>query len=634
MSTKRRQLQKENMSSTTRKQKVVYPSYFACEQNPDSLFVENNEIHQYPFIIPRKNNASLQNVTLKGVEDDTLQQPSLQEDEKREGSQQNLISTEQINNFNNIIFTNANLDDFSKIYLTYGSKEAHLWSIPFLINIILDYNLQYRAIKYDEDTNRFKVVTSNEIFNFLQKHFMKRTQLYRKKTTELQQLQRKEDNKANIAKTEKEKNVHSYISANDNDHPINSWMSFGLKFYNKPKDEDNWSKCVNQSDEMFVNVIKNDYDEDKYRNEHSHSLYSVIQPFFDEYELVVFNGSHRLSYSPNPNEHFCVHANTRVRLQIPSPTETDLNTFMILFNSRLVHCGTKSSRENPTSTNHRLNFRLFSYVIQSYYDTNVKIQKLTKKDPSESDNDVIITNTRKGTIDQTSFEVCNPLQCETCKTCPSRKGNIKEGRIADVIINIREEYFKRKRNPDQEYKDGHGIERPRTYLCGDLDKHGWEVHYGVDYMKNYDELKFLRMHLEHLHLHSGSKVWNTIVKSNGREYMKLENTLGISNLQTLSSMKFLQEVCAQKIHNIVVNIRGFTNSHLEGQNLLANRKRCTEQNYHRDFYPPNSWKSSSSEETREKEVSNTEEEKISRKRKATRERQSRRVRSSPKKFQP
>ena len=59
----------------------------------------------------------------------------------------------------------------------------------------------------------------------------------------------------------------------------------------------------------FKFTKKNDYDEDKYRKEHSHSLYSVIQPFFDEYELVVFNGSHRLSYSPNPNEHFCVHAN-------------------------------------------------------------------------------------------------------------------------------------------------------------------------------------------------------------------------------------------------------------------------------------------------------------------------------------
>ena len=75
--------------------------------------------------------------------------------------------------------------------------------------------------------------------------------------------------------------------------------------------------------------------------------------------------------------------------------------------------------------------------------------------------------------------------------------------------------------------------------------------------------------------------------------MKLEETVDVKNKQCTYSMKYLRDVCYTQISDIVENIFGFRNHCLQGRTILANRKHCIEQNYHKDYYPPLPSKSTS-----------------------------------------
>lgn len=127
--------------------------------------------------------------------------------------------------------------------------------------------------------------------------------------------------------------------------------------------------------------------------------------------------------------------------------------------------------------------------------------------------------------------------------------------------------------------------KPLTYVCGDLNIHGWEVHHGIQYTTNKNDFKFLRMHLELLHRMGGSQ-WNTIQTSPGREYMILDQLqTNCNNKQVIMSSNYLKDLCYTALQKIVVNIHGFKNHQFQGRNLLANRGKCSAQNLHRDYKP-------------------------------------------------
>ncbi len=554
---------------------VTVPSYFTYEK--DSLYIDNDDIPKFKYCLKREYNK-------KHLE--------------------NIVTQEQVNGLQKDIFSNKNIELFVDIYRTYPNTTYPMTS-QFLVDITIDYELQQQVIKYDEETKKFKLLTTEEILCYMRHHFLLKTRterdmIIKKQKEQIKAVQKKEAvviTTTNVTTTKTLPSIVAdteYVSVNDKKrHPINTWMTFGYRFY-KPEDEDDWSSAVIQKND-FSKTVLGDYTKEKYRNEMSHSLYSVIHPFFDEYELVVLNSSHRLACNSDvsgSSQRKCVHENTKVRIRIPSPLDSNLRTFMIIFNSRLVHAGTRSYRDGHLSSQHRLNFRLFSYVMQSYQGTKSKLTGESSLSFEEIDNDEHIDHTRRGKIDQTSFEVCDPTTCNICKEFPKQVD--RKVPRKDVVVDVKKEWILQQNKAKTTHKDLHGNVRPASYVCGDLDIHGWEVHQGVQYMydqgvqyvhDDLDNLKFLRLHLEHLHRKSNSH-WKTITKSTGRDYMILEDIHGIKNKQTVASMNYLKEVCCARMICILSEIHGFDNCRMLGPNLLANRKKCLDQKYHRDYTRP------------------------------------------------
>ena len=579
-------------------------SYFVHKlMDGTDFYVTNDKIHNHTFVIGREHNRRLP-----------------------------LVSDEQKKAFHTIVFTTCNLESFVEIYRQYPDIGREL-GIQFVTNMMIEYDLlQNSTLKYEEHSNMYRLATSEEIHKFLHTSFMHRTSKTRsslpsfrvgkkkgaaaiKNTVQTGGIKEKATDQAKMKKsprkTKKNSNEEStqlqsfpFISANDKSHPIHKWMKYGYKFYKNIR-QDEW--CAAIIDGKDLHAMQKSYSPSQYREELSHSLFSIIHPLYEEYDLFVLNGSHRVAYGKTnvPTNRPSIHSNTKLKLKFCDPMKTNLQSFFVIFNSRLVHCGAKSKRENILAPNPKVNHRIFAYAVSSFSDTKTKLFSRRKNDKEKDHNeakgeakghdeeakghddeakghdheeDFMYEYTRNNTIDQTSFTVCDPTKCDVCKKWPNNKNT-------NVVIDIEKEYLAHKKSGFKKKFDRNQIPRPTSYLCGDLDVHGWEIHYGIKYLKDSDSFKFLRAHLEYLHNHGG-KNWKQITKSKGRYYMKLEETVDVKNKQCTYSMKYLRDVCYTQISDIVENIVGFRNHCLQGRTILANRKHCIEQHYHKDYYPP------------------------------------------------
>ena len=561
--------------------------YFVNEDNVVLLLVSYENVSKFRYVMKRHRNkafphfatskssksslVSPSSPTKDGKRDnlqDLLQSPERSHDsntptkakDSNKNDSQSLVSKEQLNLLAEDIFSSDNLEAFIQCH---NKSLANIMTTQFIVNLIMDNDLQRGILKFDEHFQSFRIMTTEEVFSYLLKTFMDKTKEERKQIKDS-----KVTKKTNITLDK------GYVSVNSKQHPINSWMRYGYKFYNNVKNSNDWCHSVLHKDDETSKIIQKDYDENKYKAELSDSLYSILHPLYDEYELIVYNGSHRLPYSCYGKDHVIVHSNTKLRLKFPKPEETDMKSFFVIFNSKLVHCGSKAKREAILSSNHCLNFRLFTYAMQSFCGTKTKLLK--NYIPTENDllQDIHLEYTRKGVINQTSFKICDSEKCKTCKETPGRKST---GTNPDIVIDVKKEYLFSKD------KKKSGL-CPSSYLCGDLDEGGWEIHQGIPYLTDVKTFKFLRMHLEYLHKRSKSD-WNTIVKNSGREYIKLEELNESESKQTNASKKFLKEICYPSLHEIVWNIDGFRNNKLQGNILFGNRKLCVQQNLHRDYTP-------------------------------------------------
>ena len=115
------------------------------------------------------------------------------------------------------------------------------------------------------------------------------------------------------------------------------------------------------------------------------------------------------------------------------------------------------------------------------------------------------------------------------------------------------------------YIDTYASVRPESFVCGDLNVHGWEVHTGIPYAQDIDEYKFLRLHLEFLYNRNTSDIWKNIQASPGRQYMKLDQLrTPHTNKQIIASQQYLNDVCFSSLHQLVSNIHSFKNNKLQG----------------------------------------------------------------------
>ena len=543
--------------------------YFVGEEDITCTHISEDDLHKYKYVIKRERNKKLEDIvrndakrkstrTARSASRGTnLQSPSGESPSEEEES--SLLSYVQMGALDRDIFSTQHLETYCTL-LPQGRKSRsiskdHL-KAKFIQNLMHDFGLRRNVLKYDEKKKIFRLLSVEEIYQFLLKKFTEKTTKARKEKSET-----RTNKKGGKCTT---KNI---------DHPIHEQLKFGEIFYKDPKDQDEWFNMVmnaSNPEKAEENVTKYTQ-EDQYLKDKAHSMFSVIHPLFEEYELIIYNGSHRLAYPKSDNEHTCVHERTRIKLVIPKPSDKNrMKTFFVIFDSRLVHAGSKARRESPLSDYYLTNFRLFHVAMQSYQGTKSKLSAEVNEEDKEGD--YVDTYTRHDTIDHTTFEICNPYKCPLCNP-------FKE---EEVIIDVQEEYAKL-----QELKRTTRSHRPKSYVCGDLDEHGWEVHVGVNYYTktSSDSPKYKFFEFMVRALFDGPKTsWRNIVNNSGRSYHKLTDLVNTNDKQFLKSRQYILDVFYKDLEDIVRNIRGFHNYQSSGQLLLANRGVCDEQKPHRDFF--------------------------------------------------
>ena len=559
---------KEKASLKKPARKVKKPAfqpnpYFVNKQNK-SLFVMEEDLKQFKYVSNRLWGKSFQNITTETTKADSKERGSMKpnlQSPTTSDKKTRLISKSQEDALKLDVFNDTNYNEYCKI--TKDDVNSPLKS-QFLVNLIIDNNLQSNVLKYDENEKQFRACPIDEIYKILEETFAKRTRNTRQRDKNINQTDVTIDVQQN--------------STFDDDHPLHNYLKFGNMFYSTKSDQDEWSDRLTMCRKSKSNTYRENalekYTKEEYLDETAHSMFSVLHPLYENYELIMYNGSHRLDYSKKDNEHTLVHSCSKIVLKIPEPSlNTDWKTFFVIIDSRLVHGGARARRESIMSAHHSYNFRLFTYVVQTYQGTRSKLSKdLDEGDPN-ADN-TFVQNTKTESIDQTSFHLCDPYKCEKCKNITPK----------EIIIDIGHEYKTKKEGRKKTFCDTSSIICPKSYICGDLDEHGWEVHVGVDYM-NIKKFRYLRIHLEYL-FHGPSIHWNEIVQNKGRCYLKLKTMINSSNTQFLKSREYLAKEFMEEQTNILRKIRGFKKHETDSNALFVNRGICQEQNLHRDYVKP------------------------------------------------
>lgn len=514
------------------------------DQLKNGDIVPYEKVKNYKYVVKRKWNKSFDDFNLP--------------------DSSGVVHHSQLVGWDTHIFTKNNITTFNSIK-TPSEKSQ------FIVNIIMDYDLVNSVVKLDEQANPkvFKHQSLDDIFEFLRNSFAKRSSNINSNEKGKQKLVKvkiKLDTKQTSTATKK---PPTYTSTNDESHPINSSLSFN-NLYHIDVQRDKWIDTIvkkNKTENLF-----HDYNSQMYKDEISHSMFSVIHPLFEDYQLRIYNGSHRLDYTKDNIP--TIHSPSLVKVKIPAPTQCRLKSFFVIFNSRIVHGGSRTLRPALLSSHFQLNFRLFNYVMLSYNDTRQKIGL-----PMSNEHEAVLVNGDTDLIDNTTFDICNINECSVCKRLDKKLSTLG---VKEMTVDVREEYEIKITNSSKDIKDDHGILRPASYVCGDLDKHGWEVHEGISYMKDLEKYRFLRLHLEQLQIKGGSQ-WTSIRASAGRQFIKLTEEVQRENHQTWLSRKFLTDICFQDLSNIIKNIPGFSGHDMQGHLLLANRRVSQDQNPHRDY---------------------------------------------------
>ena len=609
-STKRVMLQDKQ---DTENSVYIFNDYIDGQCNLSELIVSTKDVERYTYVCNRKNNAGFH-----------LVQPDGKDFEGVEIK----VSERQLYGLRNNIFHEDNIAVFDSFQSMFEREQ-------FVLNLIMDNHLVNDVLKFDEQRRYFVKLPIDNLFQYIYETLTRKKKdakkkllsppkkkpkkntisIDRKAPSSPQKATDKKLSHVNISNTGKllkkdpkiidlrfdddsSKSVRSVLrTTRDNDHPLNSSLYFGTEFYQKYTDENEWSRL------MFHESVekKRAYSMSDYEQEKSHALFSCIHPLYENYELIIYNGSHRLPYGKKCTDHTLVHEGTRLKLKIPGISATNPNSYFVLFDSKLVHCGAKAMRESLLSQSQSKCMRLFAYIYQSYEGTRKKLFMNLQSGTKIAANNTIFQHVRTDMFDINSFKMCDSHTCKTCVNANKGKKNSSANEVvidvaAEMIakqksrskssVTIKSEHSKNdsKRTTNKKQMQYNGLKRPDSYVCGDLHIHGWEVHTGLNLVRQTDDkhsLRFLRYHLEQLN--GTERIWNNISLNQGRTYLKLSEMDETLKKNIILSRKYLLEECFPQLSNIIKKIIGFRDHNMHAHLLVANRGNCREQQPHKDF---------------------------------------------------
>ena len=564
----------QSHSSTTSAKKTkhneyICSKYFVEDLNMDNMVVKTEEVHQYSYVCNRPNNAGFHLVGGNGKDCNGVQIK---------------VSERQLYGLRRDIFN-------QETKILFNSLDSKYMKEQFVVNLIIDNHLQNNILKFDENQRKFFRLPMENIFQYVYDTLSRKSNKGKKRVSAKNRTEIVKGAKSKTPKDSSQVQETRLLTSYDKAHPLNCKMKFGKYFYRPWDLQNEWYRLLfHGSKDEKLNYNSNDYVQEK-----SHALFSVIHPLFEDYEFILFNGSHRLRDPPNYNEHTLVHEGTRIRVKMPGISATNSTSYFIIFDSKLVHCGAKAKRESMFSQSKCKCMRLFSYVYQSFHGTQDKLSLNQTKGSSKNDDDSIIQYMRTDMFDRSSFRLCDSLTCELCRNVTvGQKNHSSSELVIDISreatakrLNLRSTTklaVKENMNKTANTTTSSSSIHPESYICGDLDIHGWEVHTGIDTMsvRNKDnKFRFLNYHLENLLM--VDRLWKGISMNAGRSYLKLVELDETTREHVKMSKKFILNKCFPEISNIISNIQGFKNHNMHGNLILANRGNCKEQIPHKDY---------------------------------------------------
>ena len=197
--------EKEPPSMDSKKQAVknsysLANQYFVDESN-NEVHVLNDYVGNYEYVLNRIYKKGFEHILEE-------QQNSVSNKDKQSNFNEQkktvpLISKRQEDGLKQEVFTDRNLNQYSSILMKYDKKETPLKS-QFLVNLIIDNNLQGNVLKYDEEMKLFKKVYTEEIYKYLEETFSKKTRTMRrtknKQTTKKTKSSEKDTSSSSLKK--------------------------------------------------------------------------------------------------------------------------------------------------------------------------------------------------------------------------------------------------------------------------------------------------------------------------------------------------------------------------------------------------------------------------------------------------
>lgn len=300
--------------------------------------------------------------------------------------------------------------------------------------------------------------------------------------------------------------------------------------------------------------------------------FSVIHQFFNNTELVLYSFSHRLTPSLT-EEQPIIHGATRIRLRLEANC---IQSFFVVFNSSLIHCGSETKYSNPTEYSGSKNPRLFGYI---------------SKEGSLLDK----TSNETNTVDYSSFQFCNEMNCTTCQT--AKKKSVFHG--GEFVINAFDEYVcvEAKKGKDSKKNNNESVATKRKrakskvhggryFVFGDLEKYGWAVYRGIRFIAGHErDTLFIQNNLRSIIARSnssGTYSWSTI-EPGRKSYSIVSSDHVVSGRSGGDHLTGDIVNMHDRLEKRLREIKGFEKCKLYDSSVIINDGACPVQAPHRDI---------------------------------------------------
>lgn len=293
--------------------------------------------------------------------------------------------------------------------------------------------------------------------------------------------------------------------------------------------------------------------------------YSCIHNIFESFDFHVYHATHLTDTNT-------VHRCARYTIRIPASPN-----FFILFNGFLAHNGAASKREpHGRSFNHARDVRAFSYIQREGYPLAQGSPEAIRGERQWFKNKMthrgrsyhFENHTTDASVSSTVYQ-CFAFVGRECKTCNKVHSKLKKSKeyVLDgksILIDIGKIYESLKKKSKD---DGSSL------VAGNLDEHGWEVHYGHQIAESNVFQASLDKDIMHVCNHIKSK-WRVVQTPSRKTYNVLEHTQ--TQNESIPELFY-------NIMKVVRKIPDFEHAETTGCYLIQNDGIGKEQGVHRDY---------------------------------------------------